>query len=305
MPQLLKLPSTPTTEATEALLQWEVHAPQLASCPCSPQIENAHTQQRKIRAAKNKTKRHALKDCKLIKRIIFTAPKTCLIETVFFFLFLYNCISSVQSQSCVQFFATPWTAARQASLSITNSRSPPKPMSIESVMPSNHLILGRPLLLPPSIFPSIRVFSNELAIQKWPKYWSSSFSISPSNEYSGLISLRIDWLGLLAGLTDQRQIVLKEVVETWRPRWRNRKGVLISSQPRLQWDWAALWALLLSWASVPRSESEGGPVCCSLVEPIHWASSHVAQRGHTRQSRTSGICSLCPAFHPDNRHLDM
>ena len=95
--------------------------------------------------------------------------------------------SSVQSLSRVRLFATPWTAARQASLSITNSRSPPKPMSIESVMPSNHLILCRPLLLPPSIFPSIRVFSHESALHiRWPKYWSFSFNISPSNELPGL-----------------------------------------------------------------------------------------------------------------------
>ena len=93
----------------------------------------------------------------------------------------------------------PMTRARQASLSITNSQSPPKPMSIESVMPSNHLILCRSLLLLPSIFPSIRVFSNESTLHiRWPKYWNFSFSISPSNEYSGLISFRIDWLGLLA-----------------------------------------------------------------------------------------------------------
>ena len=94
---------------------------------------------------------------------------------------------------------TPWTAAHQASLSITNSQSLLKLMSIESVMPSNHLILCHPLLLPPSIFPSIRVFSNELALRiRWPKYWSVSFNISPSNEYPGLISFRIDWLDLLA-----------------------------------------------------------------------------------------------------------
>ena len=107
--------------------------------------------------------------------------------------------SSVQSLSHVRLFATPWTAARQASLSITNSWSPPKPMSIVSVMPSNHLILFRPLLLLPSIFPSIRVISNESALHiRWPNYWSFSFSISPSNEYSGLISFRMDWLDLLA-----------------------------------------------------------------------------------------------------------
>ena len=94
---------------------------------------------------------------------------------------------------------TPWTAADQASLSITNSRSLPKLMAIESVMPSNHLILCHPLLLLPSIFPSIRVFSNESALRiRWPKYWSFSFSISPSSEHPGLISFRMDWLDLLA-----------------------------------------------------------------------------------------------------------
>ena len=108
-------------------------------------------------------------------------------------------ISSVQSLSCVQLFATPWTAARQASLSTTNSRSLLKLMSIELVMPSNHLILCHPLLLLPSIFPSKRVFSNESVLHiRWPKDWSFSFSISPSNEYLGLISFRIDWLDLLA-----------------------------------------------------------------------------------------------------------
>ena len=106
--------------------------------------------------------------------------------------------SSVQSLSRIWLFATPWTAARQASLSITNSRSLPKPMFIELVMPPNHLILCHPLLLPPSIFPSIRVFSNESALYiRWPKYWSFSFNISPSNDHPGLISFRMDWLDLL------------------------------------------------------------------------------------------------------------
>ena len=101
-----------------------------------------------------------------------------------------------QFSCCVWLFVTPWTAARQASLSITNSRSLFKLMSIESVMPSNHLILCHPLLLPPSIFPSIRVFSNESVLRiRWPKYWSFSYSISPFNEYSGLISFRMDWFG--------------------------------------------------------------------------------------------------------------
>ena len=109
-----------------------------------------------------------------------------------------NQLSSVQSLSRVQLFVTPWIPACQASLSITNSRSLLKFMSIESVMPSNHLIFCHPLLLPPSIFPSIRVFSNESVLHtRWPKYWIFSFSISPSNEYSGLISFRIDWLDLL------------------------------------------------------------------------------------------------------------
>ena len=105
--------------------------------------------------------------------------------------------SSVQSLSHVQLFATPWTAAHQASLSITNSWSLPKLMSIESVMPSNHLILCHPLHLLPSIFPSIRYFSNESALHiKWPKYWSFCISISPSNEHPGLI-FRMVWLDLL------------------------------------------------------------------------------------------------------------
>ena len=107
--------------------------------------------------------------------------------------------SSIQSLSHVLLFATPWTAARQASLSITNSRSPPKPMAIESVMPSNHLILCCPLLILPSIFLSIRVFSNESGLcMRWPKYWSFSFKFSPSSEHPGLISFRMDQLDLLA-----------------------------------------------------------------------------------------------------------
>ena len=114
---------------------------------------------------------------------------------------LMNFFSSVQFSSAAQscLFVTPCIAARQASLSITNSQSPPKPMSIESMMPSNHLIFCHPLLLLPLIFPSIRVFSNGSALRiRWPKYWSFSFNISPSNEHPGLISFRMDWLDLLA-----------------------------------------------------------------------------------------------------------
>ena len=107
--------------------------------------------------------------------------------------------TSIQLHSHVWLFAIPWTATHQASRSIANSPSILKLMSIESMMPSNHLILCRPLLLPPSIFPSIRVFANESVLCiRWPKYWSFSFSIRPSNKYSGLISFRIDWLDLLA-----------------------------------------------------------------------------------------------------------
>ena len=113
--------------------------------------------------------------------------------------YLEGSISSVQSLSHVRLFATPWIAARQASLSITNSRSSLKLTSNESVMPSSHLILCRPLLLLPPIPPSIRVFSNESTLRmRWPKYWSFNFSIIPSKEYPGLISFRMDWLDLLA-----------------------------------------------------------------------------------------------------------
>ena len=121
---------------------------------------------------------------------------------VIYFIYSVNNIyqfSSVQSLSHVRLFATPWTSAHQASLSITNSQSSPKPMSIESVMPSNHLILCRPLLLLPSIFSNIRVFFNESVLCiSWPKYRNFNFSISPSNEHPELISFRMDWLDLLA-----------------------------------------------------------------------------------------------------------
>ena len=114
-------------------------------------------------------------------------------------LYLLAFVVVVQPLSCVQLFVTPWTAAHQASLSFTISQSLLKLMSTESVMPSNHLILCGPLLLLPSVFPSIRVFSNESAFCiTWPRYWSFSFSISPSSEYSGLISFRTDWFDLPA-----------------------------------------------------------------------------------------------------------
>ena len=142
------------------------------------------------------------------KAIFLTLPKLCLCislqhwctesqdfgNTTFIHLYSEDTrkVLAVQLLSCVHLFETPWTAARQVSLSITNSRSLPKLMSSESVMPSNNLILCHPLLLLPSIFPSIRVFSNESALRiRWPKYWNFSFSISPFNEHSGLISFKI------------------------------------------------------------------------------------------------------------------
>ena len=131
--------------------------------------------------------------------IVYTHVKYRYLWTLKLDIFLYNQFSSVQSLSRVRLLATPWIAAHQASLSITNSRSSPKLMSIESVMPSSHLILYRPLLLLSPIPPSIRVFTNESTLRmRWPKYWSFSFSISPSNEYPGLTSFRMAWLDLLA-----------------------------------------------------------------------------------------------------------
>ena len=135
---------------------------------------------------------------------------------------MIHTISSVQSLSRVWFFATLWTTARQASLSFTVSWSLLKLMSIELVMPFNHLILCHPLLLLPSIFPSIRVFSSELALCiRWLMYWSFSFSISPSNEYSGLISFRIDWIDLLAV-----QGILKSLLQL--PRFENISSSALS-----------------------------------------------------------------------------
>jgi len=139
--------------------------------------------------------------------------------------------SSVQSLSRDWLFATPWTAAHQASLPITNSQSLLKLMSIESMMPSNHLILCCNLLLPPSIFPRIRVFSNERALHiRWPKYWSFSFSISPFKEYSGLISFKMDWLDLLTV-----QGTLKSLLQHYSPKatilWHSAFFIVQLSHP--------------------------------------------------------------------------
>ena len=178
--------------------------------------------------------------------------------------------SSSQSLSHVRLFATPWTTARQASLFITNSQSLLKPMSIELVMPSHHLILCRPLLIPPSIFPSIRVFSNESVLRvRWPKYWSFSFSISPSSEYSGLISLRIDWLDLLAvqealksllqhhnskGSTLQRSVFF--MVQLSHPYMTTRKTIVLTIQTFVGKVMSLLFNMLSSFviAFLPRSK---------------------------------------------------
>ena len=131
--------------------------------------------------------------------LTFSGTAKLFSRSIALFTFLLQSIQSVQSLSCVRLFVILWITARQASLSITNSWSLLKLMSIELVMPSNHLILCHPLLLLPPIPPSIRVLSNESALcMRWPNYWSFSFSISPSNEHPGLISFRMDWLDLLA-----------------------------------------------------------------------------------------------------------
>ena len=174
-------------------------------------------------------------------------------------------LTSVQSLSHVQFFATPCTTACQASLSITNCQSLPKPMSIELVMPSNYLILCRPLLLlAPSIFPSIKVFSNESALRiRWPKYWSFSFNISPSNEHPGLMSFRMDWLDLLAvqgtlksllqhhsskasilrysAFFREKEMATHSSILAWRILWTEEPGGLLSTGSyRVRHDWSDL-----------------------------------------------------------------
>ena len=164
--------------------------------------------------------------------------------------------SSVQLLCC-SFFVTPWTAARQASLCITNSRSWLKLMSIELVMPSNHLIFCCPLLLPPSSFPSIRVFSNESVLHiRWPKYWSFSFSISPSNEYSGLISFRMDWLNLLLTQIPPNQKTQKEQKLRWALRAKER-AFYWPRQPEKEAQWDISWEKQKSNPSFCPEEKHG------------------------------------------------
>ena len=166
-----------------------------------------------------------------------------------------NQFSSVQLLSRVRLFATPWTAARQASLSITNSWSPPKPISIESVMPSNHLILCHPLLLLSSIFPSIRVFANESALCiKWPKYWSFSFNISPSNEYSGktIALTRQTFVGKVTSLLLN---MLSRLVITFLPRskrllisWLQSPSAVILEPRKIKSDTVSTVSPSLPWS---------------------------------------------------------
>ena len=204
--------------------------------------------------------------------------------------------SSVQSLCRVRLFATPWTAACQASLSITNSRSLLKLRSIESVMPSNHLILCHPLLLPPSIFPSIRVFSNEsVLLIRWPKDWSFSFSIRPSNEHLGLISFRMDWLDLLAvqeilkSLLQhhsskasilrcsaffivchyQFRIIFSCVPTVSQSEGRNRQCRLRLESPSP--SWAGLWTLS-SMPSIYGNDLPGGKLAPPHPAPAPWKS---------------------------------
>ena len=187
-------------------------------------------------------------DWLLTSNLLLISHKRCTVLEVIF--------SSAQSLSCVQLFATPWTAAHQASLSITNSQSPPKPMSIESVMPSNHLILCYPLLFLPSIFPSIRVFSNESALHKrWPKYWSFSFNISPSNEHPGLITFRMDWLDLLS---------VQGTLKSQKHQFKHQPHLVHGVSSRTQ---------LSDWTELKRSRNMCTPMvdaCWCMAKPIQY-----------------------------------
>ena len=160
---------------------------------------------------------------------------------------------SVQSPSHVQLFVTPWTAARQASLSITNSWSSPKPMSIKSVMPSSHLILSRPLLFLPPIPPSIRLFPSESTLRmRWPKYWSFSFSIIPSNKHPGLISFRMDWLDLLA-VQGTLQSLLQHHSSKASILRHSAFFIVQLSHPSSQWCHPVISSSVVPFSSCPQS----------------------------------------------------
>ena len=223
--------------------------------------------------------------------------------------------SSVQSLSCVQLFSTPWTAARQASLSITNSRSSPKLMSIESVMLSNHLILCRPLLLLPSIFPSIRVFSNQSALHiRWPKYWSFSFNISPSSEHSGLISFRMDWLDLLAV-----QGTLKSLLQHHTSKasflWRSAFFTVQLSHPYMtpgktialtRWTFVdKVMSLLFNMLSrlvitfLPKSTSVTQS-CPTLCDPMNRSTPGLPVHHHLPEFTQTHVHRVCDAIQPSH-----
>ena len=223
--------------------------------------------------------------------------------------------SSVQSLSPVQLFVTPWTSARWASLSITNSRSPSKPMSIESVMPSNHLILCCPLLLQPSVFPSIRVFSNESVLRiRWPKYWSFSFNISPSNEHPELISFRTGWIylqskgfssSLIQEKSSKASILLCSTFFR-RRQWHPTPGILPGKSHGQRslvgcGPWGCEESDATEWLHFHFSllcigERNGNPLQCSCLENPRdggtwWAAVYGVAQGQTRLKRLSSSSS--------------
>ena len=204
--------------------------------------------------------------------------------------------SSVQSLSHAQLVVTPWTAARQASLSITNSQSLPKLMFIELVMLSNHFILCHPLLLLPSIFPSIRIFSNESALCiRWPRYWSFSFNISPSNEHSGLISFRMDWLHLLAVQRTLKSLLQHPsskasilqcsaffIVQLSHPYMTTGKTIALT-----RWTFVGkVMSLLFNMLSRLVGEGNGNPLQCSCLENPRYGGAWWAAVYGVAQSRT-------------------
>ena len=218
--------------------------------------------------------------------------------------------SSLRSLSYVWLFATPWTTACQASLSITNSQSLPKPLSIESVMPSNHLILCHPLLLLPSIFPRIMLFSNESTLHiRWPKYWSFSFNISPSNEHPGLISFRMDWVDLLAGQGTLKSLLQHHsskasvfwcsaffTVQLSHPYMTTGKTIALTRYTFVDKVMSLLFNILsrLVLTFLPRSKP--CPILCDPMAVVHQAPLSV---GFSRQDYWSGLPCPPPVHLPD------
>ena len=261
--------------------------------------------------------------------LFFLAEWQSLLFSSWFFFFnphtLVSC--SVQSLSHVRLFATPWTTARQASLSITISWRFPKLISIESVMPSNHLILCRPLLLLPLIFPNIRVFSNESALCiKWPKYWSFSFSISPSNEHPGLISFRMDWMDLLAVQGTLKSLlqyhsskasVLRRsaffIVQFSHPYMTTGKTIALTRWTFVGKVMSLLFNMLTERLHFHFSlscigEGNGNPLQCSCLENPRdgrawWAAVYGVAQSWTRLKRLSSSSRLVITFLPRSKRL--